>query len=99
MPLSVAGSPVFRVEAGTAGTCERGDGGATAGRGPSWPATDYRRPSYHLHLTEGPRPVEKWGSPARPRPGGAALVDGVAVVVRTAEKSKVTVRRCRPMPR
>lgn len=35
MPLSVAGSPVFRVEAGTAGTCERGDGGAAAGRGPS----------------------------------------------------------------
>ena len=35
MPLSAAGSPVFRVEAGTAGTCERGDGGATAGRGPS----------------------------------------------------------------
>ena len=26
---------VFRVQAGTAGTCERGAGGATAGRGPA----------------------------------------------------------------
>lgn len=29
------GSPVFRVKAGTAGTCERGDGGKATGRGPS----------------------------------------------------------------
>lgn len=70
MPLSVSREPVFRVEAGTAGTCERGDGGATAGRGPSRPS------AFHLSLQEFHRPFMSSWKAEQPRPatGRAGLL-------------------------